>query len=773
MSMSHHNTNGIRVAEQEFSPRDLVRLVVRNWYWFLTSVIISISACWLYISTTRPVYERCATVMVRDSRKGSAAELTAFSDIMPGVGNSSVDNELHIFLSRRVMEEVVRSRNMQTRQTQQRGLRNVELYGREPIDVIFLDDDSEYKFEYCILNDSTLYIKDFEHLTPIGDTTTLPFGRVAFLATPHLEKFVGSEIQVRHNSLNASVEEYRSRLKCEIKNKQASIITLTIEDESSARAEDIINGIIDIYNDHAIEDKRTISQLTNEFITQRLSLISQELNIADSDIAEFKSRSQLFSPESHATLASEELQKLKHEELMLRTNLEMANYILDHTTSSTELSLIPASAASLTGLSATLATQIESYNRALLEYKRLGSESTESNPKIAELQTEIIALRDIIIGALKTNIETLKLQIDNTMHELSGVNQRLSKTPADEKTLVEKSRQQKVKEELYIYLLTKLEENSLMGATAESNARVIDSAYGPDKPIKPHTAMLYTLAVMMGCLIPFLILYLRERLNTTVRSRRDIERVVTAPFLGEIPLIKSGAKVREDGRDTLSEAFRMLRTNLGFMSVSHPIKVLMITSSVPHSGKTFVATNLATMLTTASKRVLLIDVDLRRRTLTKNLGYRNDRRGLSSLLSGIFSSPRDIIVHSDEHPGIDIICAGPLPPNPAEMLMSERLDTLIATLSQEYDHIILDSVPAMAVADALIIDRLADLAIYVIHEGRLDRSQLADIEALHTSHKLHNMCILLNGATPHATSYGYGYATDEESRWQRFRRRFN
>ena len=293
--------------------------------------------------------------------------------------------------------------------------------------------------------------------------------------------------------------------------------------------------------------------------------------------------------------------------------------------------------------------------------------------------------------------------------------------------------------------------------------------------------IVYILALMMGCMIPFAILYLREMLNTSVRSRHDIEKALTAPYLGDIPLaqrrIPSVVQVKEDGRDTLSESFRMLRTNLSFMSVDRTVKVIMLTSSIPHSGKTFVATNLAAMLAMGSKSVLLIDMDLRRRTLTKSLGHRNDRRGLSALLSGKFDSVNDIISKSEIDSRLDIIFAGPQPPNPAEMLMSPRLESILSELRNQYDYIIIDSVPAMSVADAIITDRLVDLAIYVVRKGNLDRRQLPDIEQLYTTGKLHNMCVVLNGTTysKHSYSYSYDIYDDKsgiERGWKRLRRIF-
>lgn len=776
----------------QFTPMDILHLILSNWYWFIISVALCTLGAWLYMRRTAPIYQRTATVLVKDSRKGSSAEVTAFSDLMGGIGRRSVDNEVYIFESRRLMEQVVMRHNLMTTYLTKGRIRTTDMYGRTPALIKFVDANPHTRgsFKFKLSGNNKVTLSEFNDSdmvinATLGDTIATPLGKIIVRTTPYAERYGDHEITVHRNTLNNTVEAYRKALKCEITNKQASVITLSMVDVVPKRAEDVINGIIEAYNADAIEDKRAISNLTKCFIDERLELLGQELNLADSDIASFKKQNQLYNLSNQATLGAEEIQNLKRQELSLDANLEMAQYILDYTLNSPELSLIPASTVAMSGASSTLASQIDQYNESLLEYKRLLSESSESNPAIIEQQAQLSAVRDIIISSLKSHIDGLKLQIKGINREHKIAEARLDETPTKEKELLSKTRQQKVKEELYIYLLTKLEENALMGATAESNARVIDLAYGADKPVSPRASMIYLFAVMMGCIIPFCIIYLAEILNNTVRSRREIEKAISAPFLGDIPYVSRRAagavQIKEDSRDTLSESFRMLRTNLSFMAVNNPVKVIMLTSSIPHSGKTFVSTNLAATLAMTSGRVLLIDLDLRRRTLTKILGHRNDRRGLTTYLSGKINLLNDIISESGIAENVDIIYAGPQPPNPAEMLMSEQMDSLIRELRGIYDYIIIDSVPAMAVADAMIIDRLVDLTMYVIRQGNLDRRQLPDIERLHKSKKFHNLSIVLNGVSQSKHNYGYGYgygynteedATPWQRRWTTFKRLF-
>ena len=363
---------------------------------------------------------------------------------------------------------------------------------------------------------------------------------------------------------------------------------------------------------------------------------------------------------------------------------------------------------------------------------------------------------------------------------------QMNNSPTKEKELLSIMRQQKVKEELYIYLLTKLEENALTGATAESNARVIDWAHGSNNPVSPRKMLIYVVALCLGFVVPLLIIYMREKFNTKVRSRKDIEEYVSAPMLGEIPRYtgraERGIVVRDDGRDAVSEAFRMLRTNINYMTLDRNIQVVMLTSSVPHSGKTFVSLNLALTYAISGKRVLIMDLDLRRRTLTKLMGHRNDRRGITTLLAGGIGSTAEAITKGELSPNIDIMYAGPQPPNPAEMLMSSRMEDIVKGLRESYDIIIVDNVPAMAVADAFIVGRLVDITIYVVRQNHLDRSQLPDIERMYEDKKFDSMAVVFNGVThskgTYGYGYGYGYYTDDDDMnawrryWHKFRRLF-
>ena len=775
MSYEREESRDLNSAKvRKFTTQDFIRLILPNWYWYLASLIIFVSGAITYLKVTPPKYMRTATVLVKDSRKGSGSEVTAFSDIMGGIGRRSVDNEIHIFESRRLMESVVKRFDLTTQYSVEEQLRTTDMYGRSPMIVKFTDENNDAvgEFKYRVDSEGNIRLSAFNDdatfvaVVAPGDTIATPLGNISFIATPYANDH--REVTVTKRALNNVVEAYRNKLKCEIADKQASVINITMTDVVPRRAEDVINGIIDAYNLDAIGDKQEISRLTEQFINDRLISLGEELNLADEEVADYKKDNHLYSPANEAAMSAEEAQHLKNSALSLEANLEMAKYIYAYVTEEkNDLRLIPASTALASGVSQGLTAQIEAYNNDLLEYQRLAGEEHSNNPMLVDLKAQLIAMRATIISSLDSHIATLKLQIEQINREQMRADSRMEGSPHKERELQSIVRQQKVKEELYIYLLTKLEENALTGATAESNARVIDTAYGSDKPVSPRSMYVLFFAVVAALLLPFALFYIIEMLNYKVRSRRDIEEVVTAPFLGDIPQHNGrherGIVVREESRDAVSEAFRMLRANLSFMSISNSVNVIMVTSSIPHSGKTFISANLAAALAATDKSVVLVDLDLRRRTLSKQMGHRNDRRGVTSYLTNKITSLNDVII-KDEIEGIDCIFAGPQPPNPTEILMSERMKEFIGELRTRYDYVIIDSVPALAVADAVVIDPLVDLTLYVIRHGNLDRNQLADIERLHSEKRMHNMGIVFNGVkhSKHGYGYGYGYYSDEE-----------
>ena len=785
---------------QAFSFQDMVEMVLKKWYWFVISVALFLGIGVLYIMKSSPVYQRNATIMVKDSRKGSGAnEMAAFSEIAGLSTRRNVDNELFVLQARRLMVEVVERLGLTTSYSTRSGLRTVDLYRRSPIEVTFVNDSGTENcaFKVDLFADKVFIhdfarqrpadapeedTDDFEVTAPYDTAIMTPSGEIVITRSLYMdEKYVGKTIAVTKNTKEIVATRYRTAMKSSVANKMSSIINISLNDIVAKRAEDVINTLIDVYNEDAVNDKQQVAEATADFIDVRLAIISKELGAVDSDIKTFKTRNSMVDIQAETETNLTVSTKLRSDVLSVESQLEMSKFIKEYLNDpQKEFSLVPATGFGNSANATSLAKHIADYNDLLLHREKLMQNGSVNNPVIQQLNSNRVAMKNAILASLDSNIAQLDIQLKNLRREKGKTDARISSVPLQEQEYLTIARQQRIKEELYLYLLNKREENAISLAITENTARIIDSAFGPNRPIAPRKSFVMLVMLILGCAVPFAILYMREILDTTVRSRQDIEKYTKVPYLGDIPVFSGkksarGVAVRENGRDNISEAFRILRTNMGFMNTSGDQKVLLITSSNEHAGKTFVSTNLAMTYAFSGNKVLLIDLDLRRRTLSKHLGQRNNPIGISKYMSDHSVKVADIISKSDLHENFDCIYAGLQPPNPAEQLLSNRLDELIAECRELYDYIIIDSVPALVIADALIASRIADLSIYVVREGLLDRRQLPDIDNLYRYNKLRNMCIILNGASERNHRYGYSYtytSTDDDefvyTRWEKF-----
>ena len=774
---SNFHTENENIARRTVSFREVFDKAMVNWYWIGLSLILFICVGVFYILSTSPVYRREATVLIKDARRGSAAsELSAFADIAGISTRRSVDNELYVLQARRLMMEVVERLNLTVNYTTKSGLRTSTLYKSSPIDVQFVDDlgGKSCKFTTALTNEgveiykfSTKRLSDadkeadkkFYATAKYGDTLNIPIGRIVVNKTLYMTPdFEGKEIEVSKSSKEAKATAYRNRVQMNVASKMSSIINLSLNDVVPQRAEDIINTLLDVYNDDAVIDKQIVAEATAKFISERLEIIGEELRSIDGDIKRFKDKNNIIDISTEAKRRTEGAMRYEQEIAITSNQIAMSKFLRDYLSdTSKDVNVIPAT--TFEG-SMALASQISEYNEMVIHRQKLGNESA-NNPLILQLDNNIASVKNAILSSLASHIKTLEIKHSNLVKEERKINSMIGAVPKQEQEFLTIARQQKIKEELYLYLLTKSEENSISLAITERPARIVDYAFGSAIPVSPNKIFIFLAMIILGIGLPLALIYLRLLTNNKVQGKHDITKYCVVPYLGDIPVFEGhlnrSIAVRESGRDQVSEAFKILRTNMGFMSRGKQQQVILTTSSNAHAGKTFVSMNLGMTLAFSGNKVLMIDLDLRRRTLSKHMGQRSNPNGATKYLSSPNVNINDIITNSGLHETFDFIYAGLQPPNPAELLMSQRLDDLIAECRKHYDYIIIDSVPAMIIADAMITSRVADLSIYVVREGLLERQQIPDINALHTQQKLNNMCIVLNGASESRQSYGYSY----------------
>ncbi|HIX97000.1 MAG TPA: polysaccharide biosynthesis tyrosine autokinase [Candidatus Alistipes avistercoris] len=754
--------------DQGLNLMDLIVYLVSKWRWFALSIAVCVGIAWFNYARSPFVYYRSATVIIKDpSNKTSTTGLDRFDNIINKV---NVANEILQFRSKKLMREVVQRLHADVSYQVEEGLRLNELYTQSPVLLSFPDALPEQRFSLTVTpkDKNTVELSECSGIgdgtsrtVSLNDTVEISKG-MRVVATP--TNYYGASwqnipIRVRKFSLESMVNYYRGALGIQQEEEESSILTLALKDNSAARAEDVLNTLIFVYNEEAIRDKNQVAINTADFINERLIIIESELGSVESDLESFKQRNQIVDIASSAGMYMTESQKYSIDALELETQLRLAQFIKDYLTDPTkDTDLIPSN----TGIGdMNIESQISLYNTAKLKRDALVDDSSENNPVVQELNNSLRAMKQNIIRAVDNMIVTLNVKRNDAQSRELQAQDRVTSIPTKERQMLSIERQQKIKETLYLYLLNKREENALSQAMADNNARVIDGAEGSTQPISPNRNRILLLGLIVGLAIPGVSCLTVLFMDTRVRSRKEVEKALSVPFLGEIPLDREAGKRRKRGdADTdktdedgiVAEAFRVLRTNMAFMSrKDRPSQVITFTSFNEGAGKTFIASNLAMSFVYAKKREVLVDLDIRKGTLSRHFGIR--RTGVTNYLADPSVTVDEIIQHR-EH--FDVISFGATAPNPAELLMDSRLDELFDALRSRYDLIIADNVPVGIIADASIANRIADLTIFVIRAGRLDRRQLPDIEAMYEGRKLKNMALVLNGVDPTRTGYGYG-----------------
>lgn len=764
--------SGTTATGLEVDMTDLVRLALKRWYYYVGTVIFCLVVAFVYVHRTAPQYQRVATVLIKD--KDSGTRTPSEAQIFKEVGfmdlSGNVENEILIFQSLHLAQMVVEQLNLEVSYQAETFWRPVDLYGTTPVTVGFADDtDLACRFRLALLPNKMVELKelfykgeqlDFQKTFALNETVQTPVGNIVVKPTSFYSgDCIGQELIVTKNTVTAAGNALSARITAAKASKESSMIQLSITDEVPQRAADILNALIDAYKKDIVNDKNTVARNTERFVVERLAILEKELGNVDSQIAAYRSENQLVDA-SQSGLYLQKADQFQNEAVQLQTEIELTRYLKEFLLQpKNDDSLIPLS----TGVSeANLVSQINEYNKLRLQCSKLEGPSAGDNPVVQDLRQAMNSLRESILHAMDNHMEALQLRLNSTLKQEARSTGQAASIPNHQKTVLSAERQQKVKEQLYVYLLQKREENALAEYIAESNARVIDQAKGSNLPEAPKVQMIYLGALVLGLGLPTAVLFLMLLLDNKVRNRKDIEGKLSLPFLGDIPY-KKGSEgmlaVRVDGTDSVTESFRMLRTNLSFMKEDgHPVQVLMTTSMNEGAGKTFVSSNLAAMMAFAGKRVLLVDLDIRKASLTRLFGGKR-QKGVTHYLIGQVEQADELIHPVSGCLGLDIIYSGAIPPNPAELLLSDKLDELIGAVKDRYDLVLLDGVPTGVVADAAIVARLADLTLFVARAGVLDRRQLPDIEQIYQSGKLKKMAVVLNSVKEEQLGYGhYGYA---------------
>ena len=757
--------------------QDLFHTVISKWYWFVMSLLAALALVVLYLMVTPPTYTRSASILIKDDSKGaSAGSIAGFDDLGIFKTNTNVNNELLTLKSPTLMREVVMRLDLDKRYIVKQRLRKVDLYKESPVLVTFKEhNEQSLQFDMVLGPGGKLKLFNFvrsgekiagEVEGSFSDTIATPVGVLMVTPTPLYSEMSGySEIYFTKGNLQSVVNGYSNALQAVLGTKESTVINLTIKNSSRRRAEDILNTLIAVYNEEWMNDKNRIAVSTSRFINDRLNLIESELGTVDEDISSFKSEHILPDVQAVSGMYLSQYAESGKELLELNNRLSIAENIRRNLSVESDDRLLPANS----GVdNSNLERQISEYNALVLRRNSLLANSSERNPLVIDMTQSLADMKQAVIRSVDNLIASLHTQIANVKRQESRVTGQIASNPNQARYLLSVERQQKVKEALYLYLLQKREENELSQAFTAYNTRVITPPYGSLNPTEPRRPFLLLVALMAGILLPLIFFMAKERMNTTVRGRKDLEGM-TVPFVGEIPMYRKGRRrgwikeenireivVKEKNRNIINEAFRVVRTNLEFMAKKEgKAKVIMVTSINAQSGKTFISMNLAAAFAIKGKKVLAIDLDMRKVLLSSYVG--SPKPGIADYLGHQIDDWRSIIVQSGSQSNLDVIPVGTIPPNPTELLFDERLEQLIETLSTEYEYIFVDCPPVEIVADTAIVNKLVDMTLFVVRAGLLERALLPEIERFYTGGKLKNMAMILNGTDHENARYGYGY----------------
>jgi len=601
----------------------------------------------------------------------------------------------------------------------------------------------------------------------IGDSIQTSAGTLAISLTSQYENsFTGSTIQYSKEPADAVADSYTQKLRADLGNENATIINLSIDDASVQKAEDILNTLIEVYNEKWIQDKNRIAVSTSRFIGERLGVIENELGHVDENISNYKSEHLLPDVQAASSLYMSQSAENKKEIQTLTNQLTTAQYIRRELNSKDMNQPLPTNS----GIAnVNIESQIGEYNKMVLDRNRLIANSSEKNPLVKDLGNSMQSMKRTILQSVDNLIVSLNTQIRSIRQQEATTTQQLASNPSQAKYLLSVERQQKVKEELYLYLLQKREENELSQAFTAYNTRMITAPRGSALPTAPNKKNILLVALVLGLLVPAVIIFMQENMNTKVRGKKDLENL-SVPCLGEIPLYLSNKKknnkspehmivVEESNRNIINEAFRVLRSNVDFIKNKNTQqKVFVITSFNSGSGKSFLSMNIAMSFAIKGKKVLVIDGDLRHGTVSAYVG--SPKKGLSDYLGYEETSWNELLITDKKYPNLHTIPVGTIPPNPTELLEDKSLATLIQALRNEYDYIFIDCPPIDIVADAQIIEQYADRTFFVVRAGLLDCSLLSELENIYQEKRFKNLSIILNGteSTGGRYSYRYGYS---------------
>ncbi|MDG5491666.1 tyrosine-protein kinase family protein [Psychroserpens sp. SPM9] len=757
---------------------NLVELYLSKWKLILVCVLIALAFAFLKIRYSTSLYQATATIKLKeDENSRSLAEISSLQNGGLGSTLPNVTDEIQVIKSRTILTEVVKDLKLNIRYFVSGKVKQEEVYSHPPVNISFFMNDSlvgninkslhikilsAQKFELSNINTNKLL--EFKS----GETSTHSFGeRVktsfgSFVLTPNLGTY-GSEpgafVEIRINPIHSVVQSYRDKIKLSTTEK-SNVIQLSLNESIMEKARLVLDKVIEKYNADVVNDKEQIVQTTSEFITNRLNIVSNELEQVDFTAEKLQKDNRLtaLSSQSNIFLESERLTDAKINETS--NQLQLVEYMSENLNDENrESDLLPDIAIG----DSDVAQITKNINELVLQRDQILKNSSDKNPTVVRLNDQINALKGNLNQSLGNIKSANEITLRNLNRQGSRIRGQIYSAPGKERQFRDIKRQQDIKESLYLYLLEKREETAITLGMSTANAKVVDYAYTNADPVAPKQKVIYLASLLIGLFIPVSLIYAKDLVDNKIHTKEDILRLVKAPFIGDIPKSELKQKVvNKVDYSPKAEAFRILRTNIDFMLQKYdkPCKTVFVTSTTAQEGKSHTTTNLASSFSFSDKKTLLIETDIRVPRVNDYLNIKADK-GLTDFISDKSLNIADVTVKQKDNPFLDVIPSGTVPPNPAELLMSDRVNFLFEKVKKEYDYIIVDTAAVGLVTDTLLISDHADIFIYVVSANNIDKRQLHIAQTMYEEKRLPNMVTLLNGSVK-KKGYGYGYGDNPQ-----------
>ena len=777
----------------------LYRTIVLNWYWFVLSLIIFGSLGAIYLRYATPMYQSTAKLLIKDensnNRRGQSLQNMSNLGIISN--STGIDNEMEILTSHSIAEDAIRDLKLYVNYSTKGRVKDVILYRNQPLNV---DVDQAHlerlnaPINLSITKDSLTYIVSGTYYVPTNDNSNEgPYSiNRKFTSLPATIATRAGIITISSNNgyamrsaqaLNVSIlsprmaaNKYANELQVTQTAKSTSIAQLQLTDEVPQRSLDYLKQLAIVYNRQANEDKNTIALRTDKFINDRLGKINAELGKTEGELQSYKQQNGIVELKMNAgnSVANQNSSELKLAEV--ETQIELFNTIAREVESSSRnLSQVIPSNVGLDDQSST--SLINKYNELVLERNRLLRSASESSPVVEPLTAQIRELNGNIRRAISAARQNLQIQRDAVSAQVNKFNEQVAETPQQERMLTQIDRQQEVKSGLYLMLLQKREENSISLAATADKGKLIDDPQLIGK-ISPNSTSIILIALLIGLILPVLVIVTLQFFRYKIEGHDDVARLTKLPIIADVAIASNKAKgksdivVHENQNNQMEEIFRSMRTNIQFM-LKEGQKVVLFTSSTSGEGKTFNAANLSVSFGLLGKKVILVGLDIRRPRLAELFGINDHKHGITNLLVKDNPTTEDLqeqILPSGVNKNLDLLMAGPIPPNPAELIARNSLDIIINLLKERYDYIMIDTAPVGLVTDTLQVARVADASIYMCRADYTPKSSFNLINALANEKKFPNMAIVLNGIDMSKRKYSYYYGYGGYGKYGRYGR---